>query len=187
MIKNRQTSLSLLLYLFISIIISPNNSFAAFRQVSSIEATDLKRIAVSELGEPIIYVASENSLYESQDRAKTFKKLAVLKDENIKHIFLDPNLKDTLYIASDRNIYRLNPNLEKIFSVSDDEVIYTLAGFGRDIYVGTSEGVYLSDKDSIKWYKSKSLIENAVYYIEPTAKGAYLAAERGVYFFQNQE
>ena len=54
------------------------NTFALFKQVHGIEDTNIKRVAVSDLNPSLIYVASQNSLYKSENGGKTFDKVAVL-------------------------------------------------------------------------------------------------------------
>ena len=97
--------------------LSVTNAFAIFSPVKDLESGQINRIAVSKFNPSVIYVASRNSLYKSQDYGKTFKKTSVFKDEEIRHIFFDPYLADTLYIATSRHLYEVKDYLKQLYSI----------------------------------------------------------------------
>jgi hypothetical protein len=163
------------------------SSFALFKQVPGIEDVQIKRIAVSDLDPSLIYVGSQNSLYQSKDRGKTFKKVAVFKDAHVRHILFDPYLVEVLYIATTRHVYKWKDGLQEIFSVPDGEIILTLSKHKGKIYIGTSKGLRFAREDILVWGKVKGLGDPLVSYIEPVQKLIYLATSKGVYILDEND
>jgi len=175
-------------FLLIFFLLLPfQNSFPLFKQVSGIEDTQIKRVAVSSLDPSLIYIASRNSLYKSQDNGKTFSKVAVFKDERVEHIFFDPYLAEILYIATNRHIYKIKDHLQELFSAPDGEVIRAAAKHKGKIYIGTNRGLYFAMEDILVWAKLKGLGDVVIFYIEPAAKKIYLATGRGVYILKEKD
>jgi ligand-binding sensor domain-containing protein len=172
---------SILIFLFL---LPFTSSFPFFKSVQGIEDAQIKRVAISSLEPSLVYVASNNSLYKSNDGGKTFNKVSVFKDETVKHIFFDPYLTRTLYIATTRHLYRLKEQLEKLFSSPEEETINTAAKYKGIIYVGMSEGVRFASEDILNWNKFKKIEEASVYYIEPAKEKLYVATSRGVYIIK---
>ena len=162
------------------------NTFALFKQVQGIEDTKIKRVAVSELEPSLIYVASQNSLYKSEDGGKSFNKVAVFKGERVQHIFFDPYSIETLYIATNSHIYKFEDQLQAVYSALDGEIILAAAKDKGKIYIGTNTGLRFAIEDILVWGKLKGLGDPVVYYIEPADKSIYLATSRGVYFVDDK-
>ena len=167
--------------LVLSFIFPASNSLALFKPVDNLESAQVKRAVISPFNDSIIYVASNNSLYKSQDQANNFKKISVFKDEEVQHLFFDPYFADTLYIATSRHLYRWKERLEILFSAPDEETIYSAARHKERIYVGTSQGFHFAFEDSLIWHQSKNLVEAIVYHIEPAKDNIYLSTDKGVY------
>jgi len=171
-------------FLPIFLSISFLNVFAVFRQVQDLEEAYIKRVAVSKIDSGWICVASKNSLYESRDSGKTFRKIAVFKDEELQHLFFDPYLADRFYAVTSRHFCRVkDAELENLFSVSSQEVIYTAVKDKGFFFVGTNQGFYLAAEDDLVWKKSRALNDSSVYGVEPGAEGVYLASDKGVYLY----
>jgi ligand-binding sensor domain-containing protein len=181
------------LKLFLSLVIFLNfiyfpfiSAFSLFEQVSNLEETYIKRVAISSLNPSLICVASKNSLYISQDGGKNFKRVAVFKDEEIKHLFQDKFFADTFYIATTRHLYKIKKDyLERIFSSSEDEVVYTAAKSKNNLFIGTNKGIYYAQEDFLNWKKLKRMQDTAVYYLEAKDDILYLVTSKGVYIFKD--
>lgn len=131
-----------------------------------------------------ICVTSDNSLYKSQDGGREFKKIAVFKDEEVKHIFFDSFLADTIYIATSRHLYRLKESLEKLFTSSDEELIFTALKHKGALYIGTGQGLFSASEDALIWRKIKSFRGFAIYFLESFEDKLYLATQRGAYLLK---
>ena len=177
----------LILLLSLFLIIPFHSSFSLFRPVQGLESGNVKRVIVSPFDPKVICVASNNSLYKSQDGGQEFEKVAVFKDEEVQHIFFDYSLADIVYITTSRNFYRLKDRLEKLFSSSDDEIIYTAAKNKGLLYIGTSQGLSSASEDSLIWRKVKALSNFSIYFIEPAGDNLYLATEKGAYLFKGDQ
>ena len=175
-----------LIFLSFLVLIPFQNTFALFKQVQDIEDTRIKRVAISPIDPSLIYVASKNSLYKSQDGGKNFKKVSVFKDERVQHIFFDPYLSEVLYIATIRHLYKIKDQLKELFSASDGEIIHTAAKHKGKIYIGTNRGLNFASEDILVWGKLKGLGEVTIRYIEPATKKIYLATSRGAYILDER-
>jgi ligand-binding sensor domain-containing protein len=163
------------------------SSFPIFQQIYSLEDAYIKRVGVSSLNPYLVCVASKNSLYISNDGAKTFKKLSVFKDEEIVHLFFDNYLANIFYVVTTRHLYEIrNTQLKRLFSSPEKEIIYTAAKNKGNIFIGTSKGAYYAQEDVLNWKRLKKLQNTSVYYIEPKDDKLYLATSRGVYIFRDQ-
>jgi len=78
--------------------------------------------------------------------------------------------------------YKYKEGFEKIFSVSDEDQIYTAAKSRGNIYIGTSDGFYYSREDLLTFDKSKSLNEVDVFSIDTKDEDLFLATSSGLYF-----
>ncbi len=163
-----------------------HNSFPLFRPVQGLESGNVKRVIVSPFDSKAICVASNNSLYKSQDGGQEFKKVAVFKDEEVQHIFFDSSLADTIYIVTSRHLYRLKEGLEKLFSSPDEESIFTAAKHKGLLYIGTSQGLRFTSEDALIWRKIKSFSNFSISFLEPSGDNLYLATERGAYLLKDE-
>lgn len=175
------------LFLFFFLFIPFHNSFSLFKPVQGLDSGNVKRVAVSPFDAEVICVASNNSLYKSQDGGREFKKIAVFKDEEVQHVFFDSHLVDTVYIATSCHLYRLKETLEKLFSAPDDEIIYTAAKNRGLLYIGTNHGLQFALEDVLIWRKIKSFNNFSIYFLEPAEDNLYLATGKGVYLLKGDE
>ena len=173
------------LFLFIPI----HNSFSIFQPVLGLESSHMKRVVVSPFDPEIVYAASEKFLYKKQSEGGSFKKIEVFKNEVIQHIFFDPYFVDILYIATSRHVYRLTDRIDELFFLpdSDEEIVFTAAKYKGIFYVGTNKGLRSASEDNLIWRKIKALGEAAIYFIEPSEEGLYLATGRGAYLLESEE
>lgn len=155
--------------------------FGLFQRIDGIEEAYIKRVTISFLEAERMYVASRNTLLESRDQGKTFKKLCVFKDEEITHLFLDPSLANTAYLSTTRHLYKITDKIEKIFTSPEEATIFTAAKYKGQLYIGTSKGLYFANEDILNWQNAKGLGEIAIYSIDSDKENLYLAASNGVY------
>ncbi len=177
----------IILLLSFLLLIPFHNSFSLFRPVQGLESGNVKRVIISSFDPKVICVASNNSLYKSQDGGQKFEKLAVFKDEEVQHVFFDSSLAGTVYIVTSRHLYRLRERLEKLFSSSDDESVFTAAKHRGLLYIGTSQGLRFASEDGLIWGKIKSFSGFSIYFLEPSGDNLYLATERGAYLLKNEK
>ena len=173
-------------FVFLVLLFPLGNSFALFQPVEGISSAQIKRVVISPFNSLSFYVASKNCLYQSHNGGSSFEKVAVFKDEEIRHVFYDRYLAGILYVATARHIYKISDKLEKIFSCFDEAVINTAVKHQGKIYVGASNGVRYASSDLLNWKTLPGLSDVEVYSIEPCSKGVYLAASKGIYFVDNE-
>ncbi|MCM8819453.1 MAG: hypothetical protein NC925_01500 [Candidatus Omnitrophica bacterium] len=174
-------------FLFIYIILPLNYVYPIFEPISGFQDAYIKRISISSLDPNLIYIASKNSLYRSQDNLKTIKKLFVFKNEEVMHILPDPYIVDTVYVATSRHLYKIKDNkITKLFTCSQEETIYSATKLEDEIYIGTSNSLYVASEDILKWKKIPGLIDTSIYFIKNADTGLFLATDRGIYFFDKE-
>lgn len=176
----------ILLFISFLSVLSLNSAFAIFRPVSGIESSDARRVAISRFDPNFIYVGTRNSLYRSQDNGKTFERIAVYNDEEINTIFFDNQLDGIAYVATTRRLYKVTDNIEKIFTVPEEELIIHAAQYKGNIYLATNKGIRFTSQETLVWHRSKILSDFGIYYIEPADDGLYVACERGLYFLKSE-
>jgi len=181
-----------IILLSIFLIMPFKSVFPVFEPVYGLESVQIKRAVISSFNPSLVWVASRNSLYRSQDRGKTFKKVSVFKDEEVKHIFFDPKLASTLYVAASRHLYKINigeeeEKLKQLFFSSEDQMINTAAKHKGVLFIGTDEGVHFASEDVLIWSRLGSMADSPVYCLEPAGEDLYLATGKGVHVFKTKD
>jgi len=151
----------LLVFLCIVALFPGFSARALFNRVQGIEDARIKRVAVSRANPSFMAVASGNSLYISKDGGGSFRKTAVLKDEQIAHIFIDRHQASTVYLAGH----------------------FIIKHKGR-VYAATSGGLYYASEPLLNWQTVPGLGNSEVYSVEGFGDNIYLACDRGVYLFR---
>jgi hypothetical protein len=176
--KNR----SAVIYLFLLTI--SLNAQTLFDKIEGIDDVHIRRVAVAHKNPFFIAVASENSLYTSENGGKSYQKIMVLKDEQISHLVIDQHQTSTIYLAGTRHCYEIGKNTEKIFSAHDNETINFIIKHNGYIYIATSDGLYYSSKKLPNWNSVPGLRHSGVNSIEGFGNSIYLACDSGVYLFR---
>lgn len=163
------------------------NTLALFNKVPGIDSARIRCVAVSPNQPSFMAASSDNSLYMSKDQGTTFSKTAVFKDEHIAHIFIDPILPNTVYLAGSRHGYKIGETTEKIFSARAEERINFIARHQGRMYMATSKGLYHAEDSLLNWKTVPGLQNNAVYSVKGFGNNVYLCSDSGVYRFRPED
>lgn len=152
---------------------------------------DLYSVAISPFDSKLIFVGSGDSVFESKDGGKSFRRIFTVKGEfkKVNYILFDPYQYEKVYLATDSGLYLtsdLGKSFSKIFKAQDEEGNYikclSLAKKKNIIYLGTDEGLYQGEEDIYKFKRVQIIPEQAcVYDIEIAGEGILLATSKGVY------
>ncbi|MCF7874890.1 MAG: hypothetical protein K9L87_04695 [Candidatus Omnitrophica bacterium] len=170
-------------FLFILLLTDP--VFSAFQLVTGIDDSDIKDIAISPFYPELIYVASSNSLYKSENKGKTYKKIYSFVGEEIQQIFFSKKETGIFYLVGSKSFYRITDKREELFSADEEEILAAAEDNGF-LYLGTTETLYVSDQDFIRWGSVKGIEQASVYWIEPCGENVYIAASDGVYVLSEE-
>jgi len=118
---------------------------------------DLYSLCIHPLDEKIIYCGSDNALYKSEDRGKTWQAVYTIKGESnkVNFIFCDPFSFNNLYIALDKGLFKSNDGgktFQRVFQRSSEKVLYVTKN-KSDIYLATDRGLYVSTEEVWQWDK----------------------------------
>ena len=160
------------------------HAHALFSEVQGIDHARIRRVAMSPTKPSFMAIASDNTLYTSEDNGKNFHKAAVFKDEQIAHIFIGRDPIPAVYLAGTRHCYKITEETEKIFSARSEERINYIASHQVHMYVATSKGLYYTETALMNWKTVPGLRNNEVYSINGFGNNIYLACDSGVYHFR---
>lgn len=165
-----------------------SSSLAAFQSVTGIDSSDIKDVAFSPFYPNIVYVASRNSLYKSENSGQSFEKVESFIGEEIRQIFFNKKEVGILYLVTSRRLYQITDDKERLFTLDDDEnILLCAANHDGELYVGTTEGLYASGQDYLRWVKVEGLSGRQVRWIEPYGQVIYLAVSDGVYILDEKK
>lgn len=157
-----------------------SQAWALFNRCEGIEAARINDAAVSPY-DSVLYVSSPNTLYKSQDNAKSFEKLKVFKDEEIKQVVFDSLDPRKIYVATTRHLFSISDDFLPLFTADDEEIIFTGAVYQGGLFIGTSQGLYFSKDKLAHWEKLKKISQMSVYSLCSTQNELFIAGDKGVY------
>ena len=156
---------------------------AVFIKVGGLGKKTINRVFVSYLDDNKIYATSSNTFFKSNDGGASWDNVFVSKGEDIKDIYVDRYIYDTVYIITESSLYRFSEDkIEKVFSFPSEVeglCIYKCKGI---VYAGTTNGVYYASEDFWKWSKLKGLPPGSLAYSICCLPGTiFVASDTGVY------
>ncbi len=155
---------------------------AVFVKVNGIEKTAVYRVRIG-LDDSKVYAVSSNTFFKSEDGGVEWRNVFVSKAEEIKDIYVDKYLYDTVYIVTESSLYRFSgTKKEKIFSLPSEVEGICIYKYKGMIYVGTTDGIYYASEDFLKWSRLKGFPRGVpVYSICGLPKVMFIASNNGVY------
>ena len=155
---------------------------AVFIRINGLEKV-INKVSVSYLDDNKVYAVSSNTFFKSDDGGTSWDNIFVSKGEDIKDIYVDEYLYDTVYIITESSLYRFSgTKKEKVFSFPSEVeglCIYKCRGI---VYAGTTDGIYYASEDFWKWSKLKGLVPDMpVYSICCLPSTLFVASGNGVY------
>lgn len=150
---------------------------------------DLYSIAISPFDDKIIYVGSDRTIFKTEDGGKNWQFLYTIKGEKqkINYILFDPLDKDTVYFATSQGLFITSDNsnsFKQIFR-EESEVFYVVKNSDRTIYLGTNNGIYLSQDGGVLWDRLSGIPQGAKVFsldVHPALpRLIYAVSDRGVY------
>lgn len=168
---------------FFLLIFSIPPAYSVFEKMQGIEDASIQKIFVSKADDTLMYAFSSDSFFRSSNRGKTWEKVFVAKGEDIVDACLDLYLYDTVYFASLHYVYRMREgDIEKIFTAPPEITNTCIEKYNGTIYIGTTEGLYSGNEDSLRFAKVDNLPGDLkVYALGFSPRVSYVAADAGIY------
>lgn len=158
-----------------------------------------------------IYLGTRSGLFISQDRGKTWLiQDGQLANLSIKSIAQDTQNKNIIYLATSRGVYKTEDNfssLKRIFAnllkekeIQDDQETYEGLDENEininqilidssnpdDIYLATTNGIFLSKDKGLTWQRmnSEGLIANQINWLVKNQGRLFAGTDKGVFEFK---
>lgn len=160
---------------------------------SNLPINKIKYLKVDDFNHNIIFISSERELYKTIDGGKNWKNIYKLSDEDnsIINFYFDPIISDSLYIITQKKLFKNNRNTwHEIFTFSEEsnETINCMAinPFNKThIFLGTTHGIYTKSTAVNSWANLPSLAKNSnitALAFHPNIKDLlFLATENKIY------
>ncbi len=166
---------------YIFLLLTIHSIHASFVKIEGIDSARIRRVAFSKNNPSFMAVASDNTLYIREDDNAGFRKAAVLKGEQVSHLYIDQDSSSTIYLSGTRHCYKVGNELERIFSARDSETINFIIKHKDSIYIATSKGLYSATESLHSWKSLPGLINREVYSAEAFGDRIYLTCDSGLY------
>lgn len=184
---------------FFLLVYSPALAYGRGWQRLEIDAlvSNVSAVAVDKDNPEVIYLGSSEGLYQTKDKAKTWKLLAPGLISRVNAISIDKQDTKTIYVGCQNGLYRSQDggnSWEKIFrgkDVLEQEVLSVMvsSGSSQDIYLATAAGLFFSPADSINWQKAGGkLLDASIIFITEGPLGSdelydvlYIVSNKGLF------
>lgn len=147
-----------------------------------ISEAEVTRIAISHFGRPCIYAGTSNAIYRSTAGSSGYLTSLYLEGsrKQVNDLYVD-DLERTIYAATDAGLYVSDDegaHWEKIYASKDsrEERCYCVLAKGPRIFLGTSNGLLVTDKKELNWRQINRYFEDkAVFDIKEDERFVYIA------------
>jgi len=143
-----------------------------------------------------IYVATQNSVFLTEDGGKNWDQIYHIKEANkkINSLAQDDENLNNIYVAAQNGLYKgINKGKRwiKVFKGSNDleNNCFCVEVINKSIYLGTKQGLFVSKDKGMSWQKiGNQLIESIIMDIATGNKNGviYVACEKGVLCSQDK-
>jgi ligand-binding sensor domain-containing protein len=173
-------------FIFVTCLKIPCFADEAWELAPGINEADLKQIAIDNLTNNI-YVASEKTIYKSQDSGNVWTIVfsASAEDNVINFITVK---KGDIFVCAKSGLFRSDNSCldwKKIFKgIGDKENSVSHIAFSKDkeIYIATDGGLFISNDNGVTWSKdSLKEVGDGVKWVEFLDEIIFIATEKGVY------
>jgi len=178
----------LLAQIFIIIFNINSLSFAgeAWEQITGLNETNLKDVAIDPYNNGIIYVAGQRTVHK-KDEGKMWKTVFSVpgKNDTINSINIS---NQGAFICTTNGLFRSDDkglNWKRIFKgvgKKENDVSHIAFSGDKRIYIGTGSGLFMSNDNGLTWQKDGSESGSFnIRWVEFMDGIVFLAAEKGVY------
>ncbi len=156
---------------------------------------EVKHIAAHPTQPSLIYSASQNTVYLSENSGKDFKAILHIpsSDQPINKLFIPKYSPDDIYVATENGVYfsknRGEP-WQKIFQPSEEGAhqCRSIASFGGAIYAGTLKGMYYQKNNGFWWEAGGAGISSKpVFFLEGDENYLYAATDQKIFRMKKGE
>ena len=184
------------MYLAIAfVLLSCSQAYAGGWQRLEIGAnvSQTRAIAIAPDNPDIIYLGSEEGLYQSIDKGKNWRLLAPGFVSKVNYIYIDKQDSKTVYAGCQDGLFRsqdVGNSWEKIFQGKDafEQNVLSIAassGLFKSVYLATAGGLFFSPIDSLNWQKAGGkLMDAGIISLSESPLDAdtlYIASNKGLF------
>lgn len=185
-------NLGILIFILISLQLF---AFSWQKQTDIFIDDEIISLAIDSNKSSIIYAASQNSVYKTVDKGKSWQKIyhIIKANKKINKIYMDPIIANAAYILTQDGLYQSKnqgKDWQRIFIGSSDleNDCLSIAKSRNVIYLGTKQGLFIS-QDSKQWHKISgqfldSIITSIIVDLQDQ-NVVYIACEKGVFISEN--
>jgi len=162
----------------------PENSFLfSWKKVDhGISEAEVTRIAISNFGRPVFYAGTQKAIYRSTTGTNGYLASLYLEgsQKQVNDFYVDA-LDRTIYAATDAGLYISDDegaHWKKIYASreSREEKCYCVLEKGSRIFLGTSNGLFATDKNEINWRQFNRYFEDKpIFDIKDDKRFVYVA------------
>lgn len=132
-------------------------------------SSDIRAIALDSNNPGIIYAATEEGLYKTLDRGKSWKSSGAGLIKEVNFIYIDRSNSDIIYAAAKNGLFRSQDsgmNWQRIFLGKDAlerdvASVELISAASKSIFIGTKSGMFFSPINRIIWQKISGKLTDA--------------------------